>query len=97
MYVMIQNLKLQPFETSSKNRFQTEYFTEKREKELHNVQFLGNPREEVCTYDHFHQIVQNLLSITYYECNVKQTKTVLMRMDVLKNLNFHYIYDVSQN
>ena len=38
MYVMIQNLKLHI--KRSKNRFQTEYSTGKREKKLHNVQFL---------------------------------------------------------
>ena len=59
--------------------------------------FWENPREKAHTYDHFHQIVQKLLSITNYECNVKQTKTVLMRMDVLKNLNYHYVDDVSRN
>ena len=51
----------------------------------------------VFLYDRFHQIVQNLLSITYYECHIKQTKTVLTRMDVLKNSIFHYVHDVSQN
>ena len=28
-------------QTSTKNRFHTDYFTKKRERELHNVQFLG--------------------------------------------------------
>ena len=46
-------------------------------------------------YDQFQQIVQKLISITNYECNVKAVKTVLMRMDVLKNSNFHYVHDVS--
>ena len=35
MYVMIQNWKLHM--NKLQNRFQTEYFTGKREKELHNV------------------------------------------------------------
>ena len=49
------------------------------------------------TYDQFQQIVQKLTSITNYECNIKATKTVLTRMDVLKNSNFHYVHDFSQN
>ena len=37
MYVLIQNGKLH----MNKHRFPTEYFTRKRERELHNVQFSG--------------------------------------------------------
>ena len=53
--------------------------------------------EKARIYDHFQRIMQKLVSITNYECNVKRTKTVLMRIDVLKNLNFYYVHDVSQN
>ena len=51
---------------------------------------------ECCIYDRFH-IVQKLISITNHECNIKWMKTVLMRMDVLKNSNFNYVNDISQN
>ena len=50
--------------------------------------FWENLKEKAGTYDCFNQIVQKLLFITNYECNVKGMKTVFMRMDVLKTQIF---------
>ena len=70
---------------------------EQAKKKTGLIQNISLGTEKDFTYDQFQQIVQKLISITNHECNVKWTKTVWTRMDVLKNSNFHYVHDISQN